>query len=161
MAGAGVDADTVAFLEGGCALIVGTVGADGSPHASRGWGLDVLGVDPLRFRLLLDATDERAREDLAAGRPVAVTGADVVTLSSMQLKGTPEGVESAGRAGVERCGRYVDAFYRDITETDGTPRAVLERITPDELVAVVVTVADHFDQTPGPDAGSRVGGGSA
>ena len=36
------DPETRAFLESGCGLLVGTVGADGEPHAGRGWGMDVL-----------------------------------------------------------------------------------------------------------------------
>ena len=58
--------EMVAFLESGCSLILGTVGADGAPHAGRGWGLDV--VDPAtgRVRLLLDAADAGTLADLSA-----------------------------------------------------------------------------------------------
>ena len=44
-----------ALAERGCALVVGTVGRDGSPHAGRGWGLTLTPASPSPVRLLLDA----------------------------------------------------------------------------------------------------------
>lgn len=153
-----VDPETVTLLQGGSALIVGAVAVDGAPYAARGWGLDVVGEAPCRVRLLVDAADDRLVELLGRGRPVAVTAADVVSLRSVQLKGTSQGVEpSDDPADRDRLGRYVDAFYADIEATDGTSRAVLDRLTPDDVLAVGIEVADVFDQTPGPGAGRAVG----
>jgi hypothetical protein len=151
-----LDADVVALLEGGCGLIVASVGADGAPHASRGWGLDVVAVEPCRVRLLLDADDERAIANLVEGRAVAITGADVPTLRAVQLKGTSAGVEPSRDGDTDRVARHVEVFHTDITATDGTPRAILDRMTPDVVVAVVVDVAEVYDQTPGPGAGEPV-----
>src|SRR6187549_661846 len=82
------DPDTRAFLESGCALIVGTGGPDGAPHAGRGWGLELLdGLSSGRLRLLLDAEDERSIAHIADGGPIAVTATNVVVLRSMQMKG--------------------------------------------------------------------------
>jgi hypothetical protein len=148
--------DTAALLESGSALIVGTVSLDGAPHALRGWGADVESRDPCRVRVLIDVHEEQAQADLAAGRPVAVTAADVVSLWSVQLKGTSTGVEPARDGDAERVGRYVDAFFEDIEATDGTPRSVLERIVPDGVVAFGFEVTAVYDQTPGPDAGRAV-----
>jgi hypothetical protein len=152
-----LDAEVVALVEGGCGLIVATVGHDGSPHATRGWGLDVVSAEPCRVRFLLDADDTRARDDLAGGHPIAITCADVPTLRSVQLKGTSAGVAPAVAGDDERKARYAGAFYSDIHSTDGTPMHVLVRITPDEVVAVLVDVVEVFDQTPGPGAGRAVG----
>lgn len=146
-------AETAAFLQGGCGLLVGTVDHDGTPHAARGWGLDVVATDPIVVRLLVDPTDERLLADLGAGRPVAITAADVRTLRSVQLKGTSRGPDAPRDDDVARMRRYADAFYVDIVETDGTPRHVLDRLTPDEVVPFMVEVAESFDQTPGPAAG--------
>ncbi len=148
--------DTAALLEAGSALIVGTVAPDGEPHALRGWGADVLSRDPCRVRVLIDAHEERARADLAAGRPVAVTAADVASLWSVQVKGTSTGVETTADGDEARVRRYADSFFADIERTDGTPRAVLERMVPDAVVAFGLEVTDVFDQTPGPDAGRAV-----
>jgi hypothetical protein len=104
-------------------------------------------------RLLLDAHDEATQANLVAGRAVAITAADVRTLRSVQLKGVSLGVTPGGRPELERMRRFAEAFYADIEDTDGTPREILERLTPDALVVVCVAVTEVFDQTPGPAAG--------
>ena len=114
---------------------------------------NIVDSDPLLVRLLVDPTDERLLVDLAEGRPVAITAADVRTLRSMQLKGTSRGPDAPRGDDVARMHRYADEFYVDIVETDGTPRHVLDRLTPNGIVPFVVEVVDGFDQTPGPAAG--------
>lgn len=118
----------------------GASGAAGSPGG-------------LVVRVLIDAHDEVALANLAPGRPVAVTATDVPTLRSVQLKGVAAGTSPGGRAELERMRRFCDGFYTDIEVTDGTPRDIVERLTPDAVVAVLVDVHEVFDQTPGPVAG--------
>ena len=110
--------------------------------------------------ILVDAEDTQARSNLEPGRPVAVTAADVRTLRSVQLKGTSRGIEPARPEDLDRMVRYTAAFYDDIVATDGTPLTVLRRLTPDDVVAVLIEVADQFDQTPGPGAGRAVSAGA-
>jgi hypothetical protein len=150
-----VDDATKTFLEAGSALIIGTVGPDGAPFAGRGWGLDVLDGD--RVRLLLDASDEGTIANVAAGRAIAVTAADVRTLRSMQLKGRALGLDETTAADRERWDRYREEFFTDILETDGTPRELTDRFAPDDVVACTIEVDELFDQTPGPGAGARIG----
>ena len=150
------DHSTQALLKGGCALIVGTVASDGTPHASRGWGLSLAEAEARQVRLMLDFDDEVAAAHASAGAPVAITAADVPTLRSVQIKGTCVAVEPATDEDYETSARFREAFYTDIEENDGTPRAKLERLTPSRLVAVVVAVQDVYDQTPGPRAGSAM-----
>ena len=126
-----------AFLRTGCALIVATVDDDGEPRASRGWGVDVVSHDPPSVRLLVDADDEVTLEQLAGGRSVALTAASVRTLESVQLKGHGRGVEPGTPEDQARADRYVDAFFRDIEDTDGTERRLLLRIRPDRVAARV------------------------
>jgi hypothetical protein len=150
------DHSTQALLKAGCALIVGTVASDGAPHASRGWGLVFVDDDGSEVRLMLDADDEVAVSHADAGAAIAITGADVPTLRSVQIKGTCVAVEPATEDDYAASGRFRDAFYTDIEENDGTPRVKLERLTPHRLVAVVVAVRDVYDQTPGPKAGEAM-----
>src|SRR6478609_8789179 len=82
--------DARALLEAGAALIVGFTKPDGRPHATRAWGCD---VDPTGDRawVLLRAIDVAAiglEVGDEPGIPIAVTAADVRTLSSVQVKGT-------------------------------------------------------------------------
>ena len=152
------DTEITAFLESGCALIVGTVAADGAPHAGRAWGLDVIDPgDPPSVRVLLDADDTATIEHAGRGGAIAVTAASVRTLRSVQLKGRSLGLEVATPADAERARRFTDQFFTDIHETDGTDLAMLEQIVPSGYVACTLEVHGHFDQTPGPAAGSPVG----
>jgi hypothetical protein len=151
-----VETETRAFFESGCALLVGTVSADGEPHAGRGWGLDVLSEEPLRIRVLLDAEDVATVERAAEGGAIAVTATSVRTLHSVQLKGRATSVEAdAGDAA--RAQRYIAAFFHDIQDTDGTTMDLLDRFVPLGYVGCTVEVEERFDQTPGPAAGAAIG----
>jgi hypothetical protein len=151
------DDETTALLESGCALIVGTVAADGEPHAGRAWGLDVTSAgDEPQVRLLLDVDDARTVEHAAASGAIAITATSVRTLRSVQLKGRTLGLEVASQEDGERAHRYIHEFFTDIWETDGTPAALTDRFVPIGFVACTVEVHERFDQTPGPGAGARV-----
>ena len=151
-----IDEALTAFLERGCAMVVGTVDDDGWPHAQRGWGCRVLG--PSTVRILLDDTDATLRDHVERGGPIAVTSADVRDLRSVQLKGSVIGVEPAEPDDLERCDRHNDELFEDILQTDFFPRHLTERMVPPGYVVVVVEVEELFDQTPGPGAGAAVGG---
>src|SRR5918993_1903599 len=138
--GAGVfDEDQTTFLESGCALVLGTVLADGAPHTARGWGLTVLASGD-QVRLLLDAEDDRTIDRAAQGGRIALTGASVRTLRAVQIKGQALAVEVASPHDEERAGRYCEAFFRDITETDGTDLDLLLRMVPTGYVACTIAV---------------------
>jgi hypothetical protein len=146
--------EMVAFLQGGCSTLVGTVGADGDPHAGRGWGLDVVEGEQDVVRVLIDGHDELTVRHLADKGAVALTAADVPTLRSVQLKGRSLGVQPATAADGERARRFCDDFFTDIVETDGTERSLLERLVPHGFSVCLVQVDQLFDQTPGPGAGA-------
>jgi len=146
--------ETTAFVEAGPALIVGTVGTDGAPHATRGWGLTVLDRGIGELRLLLDADDDQARANLVETGAIAITATDVPTLRSMQMKGTCTEVAPATDLDMERSARYRDAFFTDIEAIERTPRELPERLAPTALSACTVRVGELFDQTPGPAAGT-------
>ncbi len=132
------------------------MGEDGEPYATRGWGLEVLSADATELRLLLYASDTRGRELLTPGRPIAITAGSVRTLESVQMKGTVVCVEDGTADDRARADRYCDAFFADVEEMDGTRRALLNRLRPDNVFAVVVRVDERYDQTPGPGAGTAI-----
>lgn len=145
-----LDEELVGFLQGGCALIVCTIDADGAPYASRAWGLTVLSCDaPVRVRLL-------ATPDVIPLGRIAVTGTDVPTLRSVQLKGRIAAAEQTDANDAEKSQRYVEDFYNDVAQSDRVPRDLLDRITPTDLVALIVEVDELYNQTPGPRAGSAL-----
>jgi Pyridoxamine 5'-phosphate oxidase len=151
-----IDPKIAELLESGCSICVATVGPDGAPHASRGYGLTVM--DPRgRVRLLLDADDRQTRAHLAGGGPISVTGVSVPTLRAVQLKGTVEEPTVTSDAGdIARAAAHMDSLISDIHRMEGTPKALLERLRPSTYAVCTVTVDEIFDQTPGPEAGSRL-----
>jgi hypothetical protein len=152
-----IGAETVAFLEGGCALIVGTVGGDGEPRANRAFGLTVLpGAADVAVRVLLDTNDPVIRENLETTGHIAITAGNVQTLHSTQLKGRAVAIEAGTDADRERAARYVREFADDVVAVDRTPRELIARMMPPDVFAVTVAVAELYDQTPGPGAGGRL-----
>jgi hypothetical protein len=153
-----LDDELVAFLESGCATIVGLVSADGAPFATRGWGTLVLS-DPARLRLLVGAGPfARAGRHVGDGArfPIAVTGASVRTLRGVQVKGVAHDLELPTDDDLARAARFCAEFFAEIEATDGTPRWLMDRLAPVDLLAVTVDVDDVYDQTPGPGAGARL-----
>ena len=151
-----LDPDVFALLAAGSGLIVGTVSPDGEPRATRAWHAIPIDPDAGRLRVLVTADDPVAVANLAVGAAISVTAADVVTLRSAQVKGEIAGVGAPtdeDREGVETSSAH---FFQQILETDGTPLELTRRILPLELLAVDVVVAERFDQSPGPQAGSAV-----
>ncbi len=117
-------------------------------------------VDPVTVRLLLDDTDPVLASHLAAGGWIALTAADVRDLRSVQLKGRIVGTEPPQPEDLERAQQHNDELLDDIEKTDFYPRALSGRMVPSSYVVAVVGVEEVYDQTPGPRAGSRVGGGA-
>ena len=147
------DPETRRMLESGCALIVGTVAPDGAPHASRAWGLTIL--EDRRVRLLVDGDDLVLAVNLTPSGAIAITGCDVPSLCSIQLKGSATApVPTDDPADLDRAARFCEAFYGDVARTEGTPLALLERLTPRRFAVCTVDVDQVFDQTPGPAAGN-------
>jgi hypothetical protein len=151
--------ENVALIESGCALIIGITTADGSPVALRGWGLRVLADHDhdcdLTVRLVVDAVDV-TEGHLHEGAAIAVTGADVRTLRSVQLKGRLRTLEDATAADRHTAERFIDDFTQAIEDTDGMPPALTRRMTPAGYAAAVLDITEFYDQTPGPSAGAAL-----
>jgi hypothetical protein len=153
--------ETAALLEGGYALIVGTADAGKVPHATRGWGITVLSRDPIEIRLLVDAHDPVALANLVPDAKIAITGGDVQTLHSIQLKGTVRAAEPGTDEDRDRATRYADEFFAAVGQTDGTPVELMMRLKARDVVACSVHIDDLYDQTPGPGAGASMPEGSS
>ena len=153
------DADLTAFLESGCSTIVGLLTPSGEPFATRGWGTDVLSAAPPRLRLLVGEAELRSvgrRPGDGARFAVGVTGANVITLRSVQVKGTAYDLAHPTEADIERSARFCDAFFGDVQSGDAIPRSLMERIVPTDLLVCTIDVEAIYDQTPGPGAGARL-----
>lgn len=147
--------DLMEMIEAGCGLIIGTVAADGEPRATRGWGVRVVDPDRRRVRVLMGADDPVSIANLGNGR-IALTGANVRTLRSVQLKGRVVGTETATSDDLALVAETSAAFFRAIHEVDGNPLALIERLLAAEVIAVEFDVEEMYDQSPGPAAGAAV-----
>jgi len=152
-----LEPDVVTLLESDAVILVGTVAADGLPEASRGWGLTVrTNAEPPEVRLLVPVSSERARENLEATGRIAITVTDVETLRSAQVKGRVARFEPATDADLRAHERSFTALAEAIHRADGTSPSLLHNRKPGALTAVVATLEEVYDQTPGPAAGARL-----
>ncbi len=149
--------ELVTILETGAGLVVGTVSADGWPRADRAWAASVIDVDGRRLRLVMSADDPAVVDSLQSGT-VSLTGAEVSTYQSVQLKGRPLVVEAPTAADVELARLQSERFFAAVHRTDGNPVESLRRMLPHRMVAVEMIVEESFDQTPGPSAGAVLAG---
>lgn len=149
-----IEPDVADQLESPCSLLVGSVSRDGTPEASRGWGVQLLGSD--RIRVLLAANAERTLANLAGDGPIALTTTNFRTLVSWQLKGHASRVEPATPADQIRFDEFCAGCVRILHELEGAPEDLIWRMVPPGIVACEMVVEQVFDQTPGPQAGARV-----
>ncbi len=145
--------DLQPVVEAGMSLVVGTVSADGEPRAHRAWSAVVVDPGERRLRFVMSNDDPDLIAHLGSGA-VALTGANVATYASMQVKGHVVAVESPTADDLARTRHSIDTFFETINRTDGNPMEHLVRMLPEMYVAVDMIVDETFDQTPGPKAGS-------
>jgi hypothetical protein len=151
-----IQPDLAALLESGCATFIGTVDADGRPAAAHAMGA-LVQADGTKLRVLLSAEETQVLDNLRATGVVAIGATEVPTLRSVQLKGRADSVEPATAEDRIRKDRYLAEYFDTITSTDGTPPELLRRLVPRDFVALVMTVEELYDQTPGPQAGASLG----
>jgi predicted pyridoxine 5'-phosphate oxidase superfamily flavin-nucleotide-binding protein len=151
-----IDDELAAFLECAGSLIVGTVGADGVPTASRAWDLRVLG-DHARIRVQLDAADAVGIANVDAGRSVAVTVTDVFTLRSVQVKGSGAPTDAPTGDDIVHGDRYRAGFLANVVEVEQVPEELALQLLPPSFLVFEMPIDEVYDQTPGPGAGARLG----
>lgn len=147
--------EVAALLESGCSTFLGTVDAGGNPTATHAIGAQVL-KGGAELRVILNAEEHQVLDNLRSTAVVALGATDVPTLRSVQVKGRTVLVEPVTAADRIRTDEYLAAYFNTINETDGTPVELLRRLVPREFVALVMTVEELFDQTPGPQAGASM-----
>jgi hypothetical protein len=154
-----LEPDVIDLIESGCGMLAGFVTASGLPFATRGWGLTVLG-DGKRARLLVGTVEMQHLGYPPGGEistTVAVTGANILTLRSVQLKGPITSVEPMNDdADARRLSSYCNGYFDDVLVVDSIPRYLMERMVPADLMACEFEIVEVYDQTPGPNAGAAV-----
>jgi hypothetical protein len=145
------------MVDSGAGLVVGTVSAAGEPRADRAWAAVVLDEQGRRVRFVMSADNPAVVGNLETGT-VSLTGAEVVTYQSIQLKGRPVVVEPPTADDLEMARVQTATFFDAVHRVDGNPLESLWRMLPLQMVAVEMIVEETFDQTPGPAAGAVIDG---
>jgi predicted pyridoxine 5'-phosphate oxidase superfamily flavin-nucleotide-binding protein len=149
-----IGSELAEFLESPCSLIVGTVDPDGTPDASRAWGVEVL--DDRHLRVLLSTQAPVTRRNVERGGAIALTATHFSTFESVQVKGRATQVDEATAADRIRFERYCAGATRAIAEADGSPEELVDRFMTADVYACRITVDSVYDQTPGRSAGTQL-----
>lgn len=148
------------FFEGGLSILVGTRDASLRPEATRGCGAV---VHPDRTRLTVFLPTEVAGRALANLRDnglISVGFSSILDARTLQVKGRLEELRDATEADRPVITHY-HAAYAEILYFTGLPRALSRRFNVWPSIAVTFVVTDIFHQTPGPNAGARLGASGA
>jgi hypothetical protein len=148
--------ELVDFLQSGVSILVATRDASFRPQCLRAMGAIVDHARSTFTLYLPEAVAGATLENLRENGQIAVTFSRPIDHRSVQLKGTCGAVrpsEEHDRAVQER---YRAAFVEQLHAV-GLPRTVSSRIRYKPSIAVEVTVAELYEQTPGPGAGRRLG----
>jgi hypothetical protein len=149
------------FLESGISVVVGTRDADLVPEITRAWGL-LVSKDRKSFSLCVPlATSRKTLDNLVANGQMTVCCSLPTSYKTVQLKGQCIATTEPRRPDLTAVERHRQAFGRLNTRI-GFPRQRTETFwqreveTSPALVKLRFVPEQVFDQTPGPDAGSRL-----
>lgn len=138
-------------------IIVGTRDAALRPHVMRAVGAR-LADDRRRLTVLLpEAGSADVLADLRANGRIAVVFSEPTTHHTLQVKGDDAVVAACGPDDRELAARTLEGFVGEIATLGFAPEVAHTLLGhDDDLVAVQFTIAEAFEQTPGPAAGERL-----
>jgi hypothetical protein len=142
-------------LESGLSILVGTVDGGGMPSCCRAIAL-TSGDDLETVTVYVPvATSHETIQNLATTKRLAIVATHPVEHCATQLKGTAIDARLAreDEAPLVRAG--IDSLS-DILERIGLPRRVTRSVAHWPAFAINMRVEQVFEQTPGPNAGSRL-----
>jgi hypothetical protein len=142
-------------LDAGMSLLVATVNAENVPSCCRAIALasaDDLATVTVYLPL---ATSHETVQNIATTRRLAIAATYPPDNFSIQLKGTAGDARLARDEEAAFVRSRLNAFA-DVLDTTGIPRRVTANASCWPAFAVDMRVEQVFDQTPGPNAGTRV-----
>ena len=145
-----------ACLGDGASVVVGTADAAGRPVCCRAVALL---VDPGGKRAtvyLPVTTSAETVANLATTGRLAVTATAPVSHVAVQLKGRSRGVRLAGDDELPRVRESLDRFAEVLAE-NGMPRRLTRSLHHWPAFAIDLEIEAAFDQSPGPQAGVKLG----
>lgn len=139
---------------GGAAVIVATVGSEGRPVITRGWGPQYEEASSTLTLAVTAPAGSPTLANLESSGAIAVTVSEPLTYRTVQLKGVVEHVGAPSQDDRTRAYEHLDRFVAEVAELGITTGA--DKLFLGDLRVVRFPVAELFDQTPGPDAGKRL-----
>lgn len=142
-------------LEPGLAILVGAVDPQGRPSCCRGIALTSNdGLDTVTVYLPV-ATSQDVIQSVALTKRLAIAASQPIEHCTTQLKGTTIEARLARDDEAALVRGRLDAFA-DVLDRVGLPRRLTRSVVCWPAFAVTMRVEQVFEQTPGPNAGSRL-----
>jgi hypothetical protein len=143
------------FVESGVTILVATTDQHLRPACMRALGAQVARDRRALTIFLPEATARATVANLASTRRIAIAFSRPLDHRAIQIKGTCLGTRVATTDDRAVQERYRAAYFEQLHAV-GVPRNVARRVAWWPSVAVDVSVAEIFEQTPGPGAGRRL-----
>lgn len=151
--------EQAALMRRRVSIIAATCDAQRRPHLMRALGCR-LAPDRRELTLFLSSgSGAELLADLRANGRIAVVFCEPSTDRSLQLKGAGVRIEPPAPGDAALVEHYIECFADEIA-TLGFDRLLVQtmfRHRPEELVGVRFTPCEAYEQTPGPQAGARIG----
>lgn len=142
-------------FDAGTSVLVATVDARNTPACVRAIALAAAGDLATATVYVPIATSQLTIQNLATTQRLSVAATHPVDHCSVQLKGTAGAVRLARPDEETWVRSRLDAFA-DVLHAIGIPRRLIRSVAHWPAFAIEMRVAEVFDQTPGPNAGSRL-----
>jgi len=148
-------ADAPFRLDAGLSILVGTVDPQGEPSCCRAVALT--SVDDLATAVVYVpvATAHETIQNLASTKRLAVTASHPREHRAMQIKGTTTEVRLAREDEQALVRDRIEALA-NVLDSIGVPKRVTRGITHWPAFAIGMRIDQVFEQSPGPNAGSRL-----
>jgi len=142
-------------LEAGNSVLVATVNPQNEPSCCR--AIAIRSMDNLETATvyLPMATSHQIIQDVATTHRIAVAATHIIDHCSTQLKGTARSARIAGDDEMAFVKSRLEAFV-DVIERIGVPKRTARTLAHWPAFAIEIRVEEIFDQTPGPNAGTRL-----
>ena len=149
------DSRSLRCLNAGLSILVGTVDPKGTPSCCR--AIAIASDDELKTLTVYVpvATSQDTIKNVALTQRLAVVASSVFDHCTTQLKGTTTEARLAREDERERVRRGLDTFA-DTLERLGMPPRRTHSVAHWPAFAITMRVEDIFEQTPGPQAGTRI-----
>lgn len=142
-------------LEPGLSILVGTADPAGVPSCCRGIAIESHDAFETLTVYLPVATSQETIHNLATTKQMAVVATHPRDNFATQFKGVTLEARLARDDEAELVRVKLEAFA-DVLDRIGVPRRMTRTVAHWPAFAVTLRVEHVFDQTPGPNAGSRV-----